>query len=174
MRLVLPQNYFMFQNKVYQREKGISMGSPISNTRADIFLQYFEDIHIQQLLDTKNVIFYTRYVDDILIIYDTKITHPDLINTHINQIHTNIKLNPTYENNGCISFLDLLIIRKPSNLQIDIFHKPSTTGTTIGFFSNHTIQHKIAAFRYHINGMNSLPLTPKRKQKEWTLIQLIT
>ena len=35
------------------------MGSPISSTIAEIFLHYFEDIHIEQLLDTKNTIFYT-------------------------------------------------------------------------------------------------------------------
>jgi len=123
MRLVLPQNYFTFQNKVYQPETDISMGSPISSTIAEIFLQYFEDIYIyiyiKQLRDTKNIIFYTRYVDTILIIYNTKRTHPDLTNTHINQIHTNIKLNPTYENNECISFLGLLTIQKPSNLETD-------------------------------------------------------
>jgi len=107
-----------------------------------------------------------------LIIYDTKRTHPDLINTHINQMHTNKKLNPTYENNGCISFLDLLIIRKSSNLEIDIFRKPTTTDITINFFSNYPIEHKISAFGYHIARMHSLPLTPMRKLKEWTLIQL--
>jgi hypothetical protein len=48
--------------------------------------------------------------------------------------HTNIKPNPTHENNGFISFLDLLIIQKPSNLKIDIFCKPATTDTTISFF----------------------------------------
>jgi hypothetical protein len=42
MKLVLSQNYFTFQNKVYQPEKDISMGSPISSTIAEIFPQYFE------------------------------------------------------------------------------------------------------------------------------------
>ena len=104
---------------------------------------------IKQLLDTKNIIFYKHYVDTIIIVYDTKRTHPALINTHINQIYTNIKLNPTYKNNGCVNFLDLLIIRKPSNLEIDI-HKPTTTDTSINFFSYQPTEHKIAAFRYHI------------------------
>ena len=68
------------------------------------FLQHFKDIHIKQLLHTKNILLYTRYADDILIIYDTTRTHPHIINAHINQIH-NIKLNPTYENNMCINVL---------------------------------------------------------------------
>jgi len=72
MEIILSQNYFTFQNKIYQPEKGVSMGSPILSTIAEIFLQLLEDILIKQLLDTKNITFYTMYVDDILIIYDTK------------------------------------------------------------------------------------------------------
>jgi hypothetical protein len=94
MRLVLSQKYFKFQNKIYQPEKGVSLGSPVSSTIAELFLQHFEDIRIKQLLDTKNIIFYTRYVDDILIIHDTKRIHPDHINTYINQIHNRHKDHP--------------------------------------------------------------------------------
>ena len=71
LETVLSQNYLVFQNKIYQPKKGVSMGSPISSTIAEIFLDRLENIHIKQLLDTKKIIFYTRYVDDILIIFDT-------------------------------------------------------------------------------------------------------
>jgi len=147
------------------------MGSPISSTIAKIFLQHLEDIHIKQFLNTKKIIFYTRYVDNILIIYDTKRTNPNFINKYIIQIHTNKKLNPTHESNIC--FLDLLI-RKPSNLEFDIVCKATTTDTTINFLSYHPKEHKIATYSHHITRINSLPLTLKRKQTEWTLIQLIT
>jgi hypothetical protein len=56
------------ENILYLPEKGISMGSPVSNTIAEIFLQYIGDTYLKQLLDTKNIILYTRYVDDILLI----------------------------------------------------------------------------------------------------------
>jgi len=176
MKLILSQNYFTFQNKIYHPEKGVSMGSPISSTIAKILLQHLEDIHthIKQLLNTKNTIFYTRYVDDILIIYNTKQTNKLQSHQQIHKPNThNIKLNPTHESNGCISVLELLIIRKLSNLEINIFHKPTTTDTTINFLSNHPMEHKIATYRHYITRMHSLPLTPKRKQTEWTLIQLI-
>ena len=48
-----------------------------------------------------------------------------------------------------------------------------TTTDTINFSSNHPMEHKVATFRHHITRMHSLPLTQNRKQKEWTLIQLI-
>jgi len=50
MEIILSQNYFMFQNKIYQPEKEVSMGSP--STIAELFL-HLEDTHIKQLRDTK-------------------------------------------------------------------------------------------------------------------------
>jgi hypothetical protein len=50
---------------------------------------------------------------------------------------------------------------------------PTTIDTTINFHSNHPVKQKMAAFRFHINRMHSLPLDPYKKQKEWETIQLI-
>ena len=97
-------------------------------------------------MDIKNIICYTRYIDYILLMYNTKRINPDIIYEYINQIHTNLQLNPTHENNGSINFLDLLIIRNPDNLKIDIYRKPTTMNTTINFLSNHHTEHKIAAY----------------------------
>jgi hypothetical protein len=83
----------------------------------------------------------------------------------MNQILKDIKLNPIHENNGHINFLDLLLNRKPTKIEIDIFRKPTTTDTTNNFFSNHPIEHKMAAFRFYITRMHSLPLTPKNNKK---------
>jgi hypothetical protein len=43
LETILQQNYFSFENNPYQPEKGISMGSHISNTIAEIFLQRIEN-----------------------------------------------------------------------------------------------------------------------------------
>jgi hypothetical protein len=63
--------------------------------------------------------------------------------------------------------------RKTPHLETDIYRKPTTTDTTINFLSNHPIEHKTDAFRYHIIRMHSPPLTTTRKQKEWEIIQQI-
>jgi hypothetical protein len=110
----------------------------------------------------KNILFYTRYVDDILLIYNTKYITTETIHKYINQLHPNLQLNPTHESNNSIGFLDLLIIRNPTNLEIDTYRKPTIMDTTINFCFNHPAEHKIAAYHYHINGMLSLPLTAER------------
>jgi hypothetical protein len=149
LKTILKQNYFEFQNNIYQPDKGVSMGSPISSTIAEIFLQNIENTHIKQLLDTTNILYYTRYVEDILVIYDTRYIN-DTAHKYISQIHPNLQLNPTYKNNKQVNFLDLLIIRKPSRLEIDIYRKPTTTSTTINYTSNHPTEHKLAAYRHYI------------------------
>jgi hypothetical protein len=42
LKTILVQNYFEFQEKIYYPYKGIAMGSPISGTMAELFLQYIE------------------------------------------------------------------------------------------------------------------------------------
>jgi len=116
LKLIFSQNYFMFQQKIHQPAQGISMGSPISSLIAEIFLQHYEDANIKQLLDMKSIALYVRYVDDILVIYDTTKINLHTINIYINKIHNNIKLNPTYKKHNSIAFLDLAITRRHTKL----------------------------------------------------------
>jgi len=87
------------------------------------------------------------------------------ITTNMNQIHKDIKFNPTHEANGQINFLDLLLIRQPSKIEPDTFRKPINTDTNINFFSNHSLEHKMAPYIYYITRIQSLPPTPERKGK---------
>jgi hypothetical protein len=123
-----------FKNKIYQTKKGVAKDSPVSSTIAEIFLKHLEGTHIKQLLNSGNIIFYTRYVDDILNIYDTAETNSDLITNYINQIHKDIQLNPTHETNNSTNFLDLLIIRKTASPEIDNHRKPTTTDRATNFY----------------------------------------
>jgi hypothetical protein len=62
------------------------MASPISSTLAEIYLQYFEEIYVKHCFETKEIIFYKRYVDDILIIYDQNRINEDTIYNMVNSI----------------------------------------------------------------------------------------
>jgi hypothetical protein len=43
---ILGQNYFAFKDNCYQPDKGVAMGSPLSGTMAETFLQNLENLHI--------------------------------------------------------------------------------------------------------------------------------
>ena len=102
-----------------------------------------------------------------LVMYDTTKINLHTINTYINKIHNNINLNPTYEEHNSIAFLDLTTTSRHTRREVDIYRKPTTADTTINFLSNHPIEQKMAAFRFHISRMRSLPLSPDKKQTEW-------
>ena len=145
------------------------MSSPISGTIAEIFLQYLEHTHIEPLIESKQILYYTQYIDDILIIYDIDNTNSDKLTQHANSMHDNRQFNPTQESNGCIHFLDLTIIRRTSHLEIDVYRKP-TTDTTINFTSIHPNEHKLAACRYYIERMLNLPHSAERRKRGWAII----
>jgi len=58
LEVILGQDYFTFQDQIYQPEKGVAMGSPISGTMAEVFLQHLENIHIKHLLNSRNNILF--------------------------------------------------------------------------------------------------------------------
>ena len=62
LNTILRQNYFSFHGQINQPNKGVTMGSPISGTMAEIFLQKLENSIIKHLTDTRILSFYTRYV----------------------------------------------------------------------------------------------------------------
>jgi len=84
--VTLEQNYFTFQEQIFQPTQGVALGSLISGFESEIFLQH-EEIHLKHILDSKKIAYYARYVDDILIIYDSAQTNKKDIDTYINRIH---------------------------------------------------------------------------------------
>jgi hypothetical protein len=51
-----------------------------------------------------------------------------------------------------------------------MYRKPTTMDTTINYISNHPMEHILAAYRYYINGMITLPLNKENRNKEWKII----
>jgi hypothetical protein len=90
LEIILKQNYFQYNDQYYQPEKGIAMGSPISSTLAEIYLQYLEEIYVKHWLQNKEITLYKRYVDDIIIIHVQTNTDETTIYNTINNIDRNL------------------------------------------------------------------------------------
>jgi hypothetical protein len=63
------------------------MGSPISGSMAEAYLQYIETIQVKHWLENGEILVYKRYVDDILIIYDKDKTDEQILLSHINKVY---------------------------------------------------------------------------------------
>jgi hypothetical protein len=161
LEIILKQNYFQYNNHFCQPNKGIAMGSPISSTLAEIYLQYLEETYVKHCLENKEITYYKRYVDDILIIFDKNKIDEDTIHNNINNNDEQVEFKIAREENETTNYLDLSINRK-TNVNLNIYRKPTYIDIAIHFSSNHPHDHKLAAFKYYINRMITMP-SPKKQ-----------
>ena len=145
------------------------MGSPLSGTLAELYLQRIENDYIKQWIDSEELHYYKRYVDDIILFNINKIQEEQLLQG-INRIDQNLTFKLTTEDNNKINFLDLTITRKINKLEIGIYRKETNTDTAIHYLSNHPTEQKMAAFRCYINRLAALPITQEEKNTERTTI----
>ena len=153
LKIILEQNYFQHEDHFYKPNKGIAIGSPISGTLAEIYLQSFERIYLKHYLENKNIIYYKRYVDDLIIIYDHTKINADTIHDITDSIDVHLEFKLTKEGNHIANYLDLSIQRKHNEFQLNIYRKPTYVDITIHFMSNHPRLHKMAGFHFYINRM---------------------
>jgi len=99
------QNYFSNNEKIFIQQDGLAMGTPSSGFIAEFFLQNLEDTHLTHLRNKHNITAYFRYVDDMLIIYDSRHTDINNIQEYFNTLHPNMKFTAEPESNKQMNFL---------------------------------------------------------------------
>jgi hypothetical protein len=168
LQTILAQNYFSYNDKYYTCKKGVAMGSPLSSVIAEIYLQHYEKIFIKHWIDSNTIKYYNSYVDDIFIIFDSRRVTENIILNYMNSISKHLEFKMTTEDNSTISHLDLAIIRKTDQIEIEIFRKPSVSSNNIHARSNHPTEHKTAAYRYGIRRLKHYSYPKIRRIKNLT------
>jgi hypothetical protein len=166
LNIILEQNYIEHNEKLYKQNDGLPMGAPTSVILAEVFMQYLEHTTVVDILKTFQTIDYHRYVDDILIICNSRTTNINNTLKGFNKIHRNIKFTIEDEVNNKINFLDISIERMHNELQLGIYRKPTTTDLIIHNDSCHSYEHKKASINSLINRMNKYPITNNNKIKK--------
>ena len=78
------------------------MGSPLGPVLANLFMGYHEGNWIENYKKSR-VIFYNRYVDDIICLFDTEEQAEEFLN-YLNDQHPNIKFTMEKQENNSLSF----------------------------------------------------------------------
>ena len=112
------------------------MGAPTSGLLTEFFLQHLEHLHISHLSDKYKIIKYFRYVDDVLVIYDTNHTDIQNMSRDFNTLHLRLKFTAGCKTDNQINFLDVTIHRTPTNWRIAMYRKPTFTDTDIPYTCN--------------------------------------
>jgi hypothetical protein len=139
------------------------MGAPTSSLLSEVFLQSLEHDSIYKILVELNIKAYFRYVDDILIVYDsleTDITH---MLSLFNKLHHNLTFTMELEDDMRINFLDLKIHRLTDSVYASIYRKPTATDSLIHFDSCHPMEHKLAGINHLVNRVISYPIPASEK-----------
>jgi hypothetical protein len=68
-------------------------------------------------MDNNIIIYYTRYVDDMLVVFDTRRTTENTILEYMNSINKHLEFKMTVEDNNKIDYLDLTIIRRTNHIR---------------------------------------------------------
>ena len=72
LKIIIEQNYFQYNDQFFKPKNGIAMGLPISGMIAEIYLQRIEELRIKHWIESKEIFYYKRNVDDIIIILTTE------------------------------------------------------------------------------------------------------
>ena len=88
--LCTEQNLFAHRGNMYIMDLAIAMGSPLSSLLSDVFMEQIEK-EIEKLHLFKYVVYWGRYVDDVLTIWSRTRDELDNFHKQINEIHDNIK-----------------------------------------------------------------------------------
>ncbi|XP_023228054.1 uncharacterized protein LOC111628492 isoform X2 [Centruroides sculpturatus] len=113
----------LLKENFYRQTEGICMGSVIGPKLAEIYM-----LNVDMILSTLNgVKFFARYVNDILIVYDSAVTTNLQILEQANKINLNIKFTQEHELNSQLSYLDVIIKRFEDHLEYCTFEKPCNT-----------------------------------------------
>lgn len=174
LTLVLSHNYFSFNNKFYKQEDGLAMGSCLASLLANIYINQLETSFFKTNMRIKEkIIYYKRYVDDTLILFDGTVDEIDHFANELNKLHPNIKFTVEHETDSGINFLDLTIRKYNGKHRFKIYRKPTTTDVTINNSSCHPEQHKMAYYRAMLNRLEKIPLDTEEKLQELKIIKLI-
>uniref|UniRef100_A0A1B6C8J6 Reverse transcriptase domain-containing protein n=1 Tax=Clastoptera arizonana TaxID=38151 RepID=A0A1B6C8J6_9HEMI len=160
LKEILKQNYFMFQGEFYSQSDGLAMGSPLSGILSDVYLNFIENKFIlsENNKYRSKIIFYHRYVDDTLILFDGNTCQLNLLHNYLNKIAPKFKFTLEIEENKRINFLDLTIEKENNKFNFSIYRKPTTSNQTIHSTSYHPYKQKIAAYNSLIYRLLNVPL----------------
>ena len=142
-----------------------------AKSQADIYIHDLEKKIMNSQYKTE-ILYYGRYVDDIIILWRNNTNIHDF-HRYLNNIDQNMSFTIELENNNKLNFLDLTIEKRIPNLVFNIFRKTTNSNTIITADSNHSMQHKLAAFNSMIYRATNIPLSPEAQRREMDAIRQI-
>ena len=140
LQICTTETPFSFKNETFIQTDGVSMGSPLGPTFADMYMSEIENKILLQP-DQCNPQYYRRYVDDILAIFNSK----EDIETFKSKLQRSSVLEFTHEEaeGNSFHFLDVsLLFNEDGTFQTTTYIKPTDKGLYTNFNSHTHLSYK--------------------------------
>ncbi len=120
------------------------MGSPLSPTFANFFMDEFEKTNME--FEKLGERCWYRYLDDTFVLMD-KGGSPDELLRIMNKKHSNMQFTVEHEKNKKIPFLDALVHLSNLGFSTSVYHKPTFTGVYLNWSSLTSRVYKIGLIK---------------------------
>ena len=150
LEFICKETYFKFNDKIYKQIEGLPMGSPISPIAANIFLNHFEEIHLNTCPTEFKPLYYKRYLDDTFIVFNSEDQAENFFN-FLNSKHDNINFTMEKEQQSCLSFLDVTVKKVNGSFTTSVFRKHTYSGLGTNYFSSIFYKYKLSSIKTLLN-----------------------
>ena len=155
IKVILENNNFTFNEKMYTQVKGTAMGTKFAPTYATLVLAYLEEAlykksetEFGEEFGQKLRQLWKRFLDDCFMLWDMSRDHLNKFHIMLNNLHPD--LNFTIEvNDKELPFLDILLTKEGTRLNTDIYFKPTDTKQYLNYKSCHP-KHTINSIPYNL------------------------
>ena len=141
LKFCLDATFFTFHKVVYRQKYGTAMGSPVSVTMGYLVMEDIEE----RALGTYHteIPVWKRYVDDTFVVIQEDLIEE--FHSHLNSVEKTIQFTKELENEGRLSFLDVVVSRKENGaITTEVHEKPTHTGQYLNYHFYCPMEHKEA------------------------------
>ena len=134
LNIATKSSCLLFNNTYYTQIDGVSMGSPLGPTLANLFLCHHEVPWLQNCPAQFRPVYYKRYVDDVFLLLKSK-DHAKKFLRYLNSRHKNIEFSSEEEKEESLAFLDVNVKRENGKFVTNIYRKQTFSGVYVNFKS---------------------------------------
>ena len=127
----------MFNSKYHKQVDVVAMGSSLGPALANIFMCSFESKQHRDCHSDFKPVFYRRYIDDIFVLFSSS-DQADNFREYLSSKHPNTKLSIEKEEDGCLAFLDINILRENDQFPTNAYRKKDGIYTNFKSFTPET------------------------------------
>ncbi|KAJ1156481.1 hypothetical protein NDU88_009200 [Pleurodeles waltl] len=140
-RLVLENNVFLHDGRWFRQCQGVAMGAKFSPSYANLYMGQFEKNHLWSNCPThitEHILYWGRYIDDILAIWTGNIPDLNRLIEHLNTNEFNLVFTHKVDTTQ-IEFLDLLLYITNNKIMSRLYRKPTACNSILHAQSAHPL-----------------------------------